>query len=148
MGGQGSGRPKAAAVHVMEGTFEASRHGRGTPSARRKAADQRKAAEHARRLAAGLVEGPPGHLQPLVGEIWEELAAQTSIPASTATGFEVLCTMLAEFRSNPARMNSARVMVLRGLLNDFGMTAAASERLGLGLRQRPEDDLERLLATG
>lgn len=125
MGGQGSGghNRKNASLRVVEGNR--SRTAIPKPPA-----------------PGGAISGPPDHLHDVVKRVWVELAAQTDVSAGTAAGFEVLCTLMAEFRANA--LSTTGRMVLRGLLNDFGMTTAARERLG-SKAPPAEDELERIL---
>jgi hypothetical protein len=121
MGGPGSGpRPKSTAVHVLNGTYRSDRQGR-RPKPR----------------PGQPVAGPPDHLELAVQGVWRELSAQATVTSESAAGFEVLCCMMAEYRADPRRMGATRVAVLRALLNDFGMTTAARERLGT---KAPQDD--------
>jgi hypothetical protein len=141
MGGSGSGGRrwgKSAEVHVVEGTYKPSRHAR-----RRKADPDLPATD------------PPEHLGGAERAVWSELAAVVRPTARQRLGFELLVGLITEFRQNRA-MPTARVAVLRGLCNDFGMTLTSSERLVVGeavdrnnpfaqfSRQR-EEEFERLL---
>lgn len=124
MGGVGSGRPrKNANLRVMEGNR--SRTPIPAPV-----------------VPGGAIFGPPDHLHDVVKRIWVELAAQTTVTAEVSAGFEVLCTMMAEFRSGV--LSTTGRMVLRGLLNDFGMTTSSRERLGTKAPPA-QDELERIL---
>jgi phage terminase small subunit len=76
---------------------------------------------------------PPAHMSPEAQAIWRELVGIDSqlgnVKSYHAMSLELICTEMAEFRKNPAKVGGERLKNLRMLFKDFLMTPSDSLKL-------------------
>jgi hypothetical protein len=90
---------------------------------------------------------PPERLEAREQEIWYEIAAQLAKGVGTGAdrpAFEVLVCLMAMFRHERGKMNTALVSVLISLLGKFGLTPADRSKISVPPDDEP-DTLEEFL---
>lgn len=118
--------PKHPYLHLVEGTRDQRKHGRGRK----------------RVPVAGLVV-KPAFLTGRSGELWDQYAPPLKragiLCALDVHAFGAWCTLMAEFEANPGGMMSSRITQMRLWGASFGMDPTGRLRLPMQL-EPPRDD--------
>lgn len=120
-------KPKSAALHVVNGTYEPGRH-----AAR---------AEHEPEATGGLVK--PKHLKGRASKIWDETARLlTWLAESDSAALALWCGLEAEVRAGIGDMTASRISQWRALAHELGLTPSGRARIG-SERAKAKDDADK-----
>ncbi len=118
-------KPKPASLHIVNGTFEPSRHAA-------------RAAEEP--IAAGSL-AKPKHLKGRASKIWDEAAPLlTWLAEADSPTLALWCELEMEVRRSVADMTASRISQWRALASELGMTPSGRARIGTAKANAKEKD--------
>ena len=126
-------RRKPTALHVVEGTFNATRH-----------KDRDKEPQ-----PSGKVKKPPfvkGRSAKLWKQYAPDLEAKGVLTAWDVDMFGAWCCLMAELQIEPRLFTAAKLSQLRALASEFGLTPPARARLKTGADEKEKDPAEAFFA--
>lgn len=108
-------RPKSNALHIVDGTYEPSRHD-------------------------GRMDGPEATGKPVkpklraaASRIWDRSAERFHwLTAADSDKLALYCQLMAEFEKDPEEMTTARIGQLRNLGSELGGDPVSRTRMGTG----------------